>query len=139
LMRPNGELASAIYWVLTGALISFGFLGLMTIGIPFLLIGSIMAVFGLLVMWIKGVWAITVGLGGAPVYFVLTNVLEAVSSSGPPCTEKEGTVTLGPGESAIASCSPPIPEGYVAVLVFFGAIVFSGPVVRLFMLARGRP
>ena len=142
-MRPNGELASAIYWVLTGALIAFGFLGLMSIGLPFLLIGSIMVVFGLLVLGIKVVWAITVGLGGVPVYLVLTNVLEAASSSGPPCTQKEGTaagtVTLGPGESVVASCSPPMPEGYVAVLVFFGAIALSGPVVRLFMLARGRP
>jgi hypothetical protein len=53
LMRPNGELASAIYWVLTGAIIGFGFLGIMTIGLPSLLIGSIMAVFGLIVLWIK--------------------------------------------------------------------------------------
>jgi hypothetical protein len=141
MLRVNRELTGAAYWAVTGALIGFGGLALMSIGLPFLLIGSVMAVFGLFMLWVKGVWAATVGLGGVPVCVVLMDVLEATRSSAPPCTQ-EGSFTIaapsGPSESVVASCSPPMPEGYVAVLVFFGAAMLSGPAVRLFMLARDR-
>lgn len=136
------ELASAVYWTVTGALIAFGFLGLMSIGLPFLLVGLVMAVFGLFWLVLRGVWAITAGLGGVPTYLILRRILEAVGSSGPPCTEEgEGTLAdpSGAGEDAVAlSCSPPVPDDYAAVLVFFGVIMLSGPAVRLLVLARRR-
>jgi hypothetical protein len=135
-------LAGAVYWAVTGGLIAFGFLGLMSIGLPFLLVGLMMAVFGLFSVGLVGAWAITVGLGGVPAYLVLSRVLEAVGAPGPPCAE-EGEATLaapsGAGEGVVAaSCSPPVPDGYVAVLVFLGVIVLSGPAVRLLVFVRGR-
>ena len=142
MLHVNREITSAAYWAVTGALIGFGGLALMTIGLPFLLFGLAMAVFSLFMLWVKGVWAGTVGLGGVPLYVVLMDVLEAARSSARPCTQ-EGSFTIaapsGPSESVVASCSPPISEGYVAVLVFFGAVTLSGPAVRLFILARDRP
>jgi hypothetical protein len=136
------ELAGAIYWALSGGLIAFGFLGLMSIGLPFLVIGAVMASFGIFWPGIRGAWAITTGLGGVPAYLVLGRVLEAIGSSGPPCTQ-EGAVTIaapsGAGEGAVSSCSPAIPEGSVIILVFFGGIALLGPAVRLLVLVRGRP
>jgi hypothetical protein len=137
------ELASALFWAVTGTLITFGSFALMTIGMPFLLVGLVTAAFGLYWLGTRGVWAITVGLGGVPAYIVLSDVLEAVGASGPPCTQEEGAVTIaapsGAGESATSSCSPAVPDGYIVVLAFFGLIALSGPAVRLVLLVRGRP
>jgi hypothetical protein len=97
------ELASALYWAASGALITFGSFALMSIGMPFPLVGLVTAAFGLYWLGTRGVWAITVGLGGVPAYIVLSDVLETVRASGPPCTE-EGAVTIaapsGAGSSA---------------------------------------
>lgn len=139
------EWTSAIFWVVTGGVIAFGGLALMSIGLPFLVVGLVMAVFGMFSLKFKGVWGITIGLGAVPAYVLLRQAWEAKVSSGPPCTQ-EGEVTLGapsgPGESdVVSSCSPPVPEGIVLVLVLFGAIMVSGPALRLFLLwrARSRP
>lgn len=134
-------LASAVYWTVTGGVMAFGGLALMSIGLPFLVVGLVMAAFGLFWPGIGGVWALSLGLGGVPAYIVLSDVLEAVGASGPPCT-REGEVTMaapsGPGESTVISCSPAVPDNFIVVLVFFGVIMLSGPAVRLLMLARGR-
>ena len=136
------EMAGVVYWALSGGLISFGFLAAWTIGLPFLLIGTIMTVFGLFWPGIRGVWAITAGLGGVPAYIILSNVWEAVGAAGPPCTQ-EGAVTIpapsGSGDSAVLSCSPAVPDNYIVVLVVLGVFALSGPVVRLLLLVRGRP
>ncbi len=137
------ELASAIYWTLTGALISFSFLVAFghIVGIPFMVVGVVMAFVGLVKWWTRGVWAITVGLVALPAYALLRSVLEAGNPSGQRCTPEEGsaevTLTLGPGESSV-SCSPPISDGFVAVVVFLGAIMLSGTAVRLLLFWRGR-
>ncbi len=103
------ELASAAYWAATGALMTFGFLGLASIGLPFLLIGWLMAIFGLIMLGIEGAWSITIGLGAIPVYLVL----------------------LGHGHNVS------VPTGEeIVVLAFFGAIALSGPVVRLLLLLK---
>lgn len=80
--------------------------------------------------------------GVVPAYVLLRQAWEAKVFSETPCTQ-EGEATLaapsGPGESdAVSSCSPPMPEGIVPVLVLFGAIVRSGPALRLFLLWRTR-
>ena len=140
------ELASALYWAVTGTLI--GGFALMIIGMPFVLVGLVTAFLGLYWLGTRGIWAITVGFGGVPAYIFLRNVKEAVGSSGPPCTQQreetqQRELTLaapsGAGESTAVSCSPAVPEDYVVVLAFFGVIALSGPVVRVVMLLRGRP
>jgi hypothetical protein len=135
------EMGSAAYWAITGAVLSFGGLGAFTIGLPFIVVGLVMAFVGLMKLWTWGVWAITVGLGAVPAYVILRDVLEALGSSAPPCTQ-EGSSTIAPpsgaDKSGVVSCSPPIPEDFVAVVMFFAVIMHSGPAVRLFMLARGR-
>lgn len=106
------DLGAIVYWAIVGALMSFGGLALMSIGLPFLVAGWGLALVGLFALELRGVWAITTGLGGAPVYPVL----------------------LGSGRSI----SLPTGSEEIAVLAFFGAIALSGPVVRLLLLVRGR-
>ncbi len=103
------ELSSAAYWAVTGALMTFGFFGLMSIGLPFLLIGWVMAVLGLFMLGIEGTWAITIGIGAIPVYIILTGGLLQLSS-----------------------------EQQITGLALFGVIAFSGPVVRLVLILRAR-
>lgn len=140
------ELASAVYWAVVGGLLSFGFLGAMTIGGPFLLVGWVMAVLGFFAVyispsWIKGVWAVTLGLGGMPLYLLLPNMLGAIGSSGTVCSQgASGTVTAkSAGEKVIETCSyPAFSGGHIVAIVFFGAITLAGPAVRLFLYVRGR-
>lgn len=108
------EWTSAIFWVVTGGVIAFGGLALMSIGLPFLVVGLVMAVFGMFSLKFKGVWGITIGLGVVPAYDLLRQVWEAKVFSETPCTQ-EGEATLGapsgPGESdVVSSCSPPCPR-----------------------------
>jgi hypothetical protein len=104
------ELQASVYWAIVGTLISFGGFGLMSIGLPFLAAGWILAFIGLFTLAFRGVWAITVGLGAVPVYLVL----------------------LGHGHNIS------LPTGEeIAVLAFFEAIALSGPVLRLVLLIRG--
>ena len=49
------ELASALFWAVTGALITFGSFALMTVGMPFLLVGLVTAAFGLYWLGTRGV------------------------------------------------------------------------------------
>lgn len=131
------EWASAVYWTATGALMGFGFLAAFTIGIPFLMIGLVMAVFGMFMLWIKGAWAITVGLGGVPIFVAAQQIIVTAASPAPPCTQ-EGSATLpvGAGEGASTACTIAISGAHIAGLAFFAVIALSGVVWRLFL--RGR-
>jgi hypothetical protein len=115
----------------------FGFLGAWSIGIPFLLVGAVMAVFGLFKLWIRGAWAITLGLGGVPVAIFARDVVGATISSAPPCSrEGSATIPASAGEGASVSCTTPISEEVVVGLMFFGAIALSGVMWRLFLQGR---
>jgi hypothetical protein len=98
--------ASVLYWAVAGALTGFGLIGLMTIGAPFLIVGTIMALIGLLwllvstildlvgplqrveepreflgglVLHLEGVWAFPVGFGGLPALVMSANLLAHAS------------------------------------------------------------
>ena len=101
------EWQSAVYWAFTGALMTFGGLALFTIGLPFLFAGLVLAVIGILKLWIKGVWAITLGLGGVPL------------------------VSAGLVGHSATSPAPSFSTDQIVVLAFFGAIALSGIAFRL--------
>ncbi len=115
----------------------FGFLAAFTIGAPFLMIGLVMAVFGMFMLWIKGAWAITVGLGGVPIFVVAQQIIATAASPAPPCTQ-EGSATLpaGAGEGASIACATPISNVSIVVLAFFGMVALSGVAWRLFLHGR---
>jgi hypothetical protein len=131
------ELGASLYWAITGALISFGGLALMSIDLPFLIAGCGLAIVCLFTLELRGVWAITLGVGGAPMAVLLIDGIDALASPDPSCTQ-EGSVSLpaGAGTGASVSCTLPLSGGYVAVILFFAAIAVSGVLWRLFVLRR---
>ena len=107
------ELEASVYWAIIGALISFGDLGLISIGLPFLAAGCTLAIVGLFMLGFRGLWAITLGLGGAPMAVLLRAVVGVSASPDPSCTQ-EGSVSFpaGAGEGASVSCTGPLSGGY---------------------------
>ncbi len=98
--------ADVLYWGVAGALAGFGLVGLMTVGLPFLLTGVAMVLIGLL--WVlvytildllgplqraddprrflgglarrlDGMWALPVGFGGLPALVITANLLVEAS------------------------------------------------------------
>jgi hypothetical protein len=51
--------------LLTGVLIGFGLIGILSVGAPFLLLGVILAVIGALRVDARGIWAALVGFGAS--------------------------------------------------------------------------
>jgi hypothetical protein len=80
-----------LYWLLAGALMGFGVIGILSIGFPFLLVGLGLTIFLLIRRWLSGAWALLVGFGGLPALILAFDVLTAP----PPCPP--GPVTLQPG------------------------------------------
>ena len=55
-----------LYWLLTGALIGFGCIAILSIGFAFLMLGLILLPVGAIRLGGRGLWAALVGLGGLP-------------------------------------------------------------------------
>lgn len=53
----------SVYWFFTGAFIAFGFLGILSIGLPFLVVGALMLVGGLFLWRGKGFWLMIASAG----------------------------------------------------------------------------
>lgn len=78
--------AISLYWALTGAMIGFGLIGLMTIGFPFLVAGAVMFLIGLLRFGLAGLPAFLTGFGGVPALLLTYNLAEQVSSAAWSCS-----------------------------------------------------
>ena len=63
------------YWLLTGALIGFGMIGILSIGAPVLLLGVILLVIGALRVGPRGIWAALVGFGALPASILIWDVV----------------------------------------------------------------
>lgn len=131
------EWRSALYWAATGAILGFGLLAIFTVGVLFLIVGLAMALLAVFRLWLRGAWAITLGLGGAPAAIFVRDIVEAAVSSDPSCT-REGSVTIpaSAGEGASVACTTPITNAHVVALALFGLVAASGVMWRLFL--RGR-
>jgi hypothetical protein len=73
-----------LYWLLTGMLIGFGVIAILSIGLPFLLLGLILVVFGAIRLGGTGLWAAPVGFGSLPALILvwdLTSMPWACASS----------------------------------------------------------
>jgi hypothetical protein len=66
-----------VYWLLTGALIGFGCIAILSIGAPFLLLGVILVVIGALRVGPRGIWAALVGFGAIPAGILIWDVTSA--------------------------------------------------------------
>ncbi len=54
------EWSYALYWLVVGALMNFGFIGMLGVGLPFLVVGMLMSAFGFLKLGVHGSWALLV-------------------------------------------------------------------------------
>ncbi len=68
---------SWLYWLFTGAVIGFGVISILSIGILFLVLGFGLLVFGLIRGWFGGLWAALVGFGGLPALILVWDVTSA--------------------------------------------------------------
>ena len=113
------------YWIITGTFVGFGLVGAASIGLPFLLIGAIMTLFGLLRLGPKGVWAAILSFGIVPIVVILYGYFRNERCSAgigymlPPNSSVD---TLG------TECSY-FPGNYLSSVVFFGIFVLTGTIL----------
>lgn len=110
-----------LYWGCTGALLGFGLIGMMTIGLPFLLLGTLMLVYGVTRLGRTGTWSGLVGFGVLPALFLLPRYL---------FTERcaPGTVLSLPADAppgTTVSCGQ-VPQEYLYMGLAFVAIATIG-------------
>ncbi len=125
------------YWLITGTLIGTSFLGILSFGFPFVILGVILAAVG--VIWMRGEewWTALVGFGGVPAVFLLL----AVTSRPWACIS--GPVTGAHPNVGYYDCVE-TPIGllttYHVMAIVFGAIALAGlawALVRA-LVTRGR-
>ena len=133
-----------LYWSITGGLLGFGLVGIMTIGLPFLVLGAIMLVLGILKVGAQGSWAAVVGFGTVPALVFPANLAFAFLVADPSCSGVSwgaeasvsgDSVTLAPGEESTV-CSV-VPASYLIMLVIFAIIALSGIGWRIFRVRSG--
>ena len=119
------------YWLVAGAVVGFGLIGIMTIGFPFLIIGMVLCVVGI---WKPGIgrsWAFLIGLGGLPALVFLRHIIDAaLTALNPYCAGDVGTPDVG-----TVTCYY-TPASYYVMFVISVAITLSGVVVYLLLRAR---
>ena len=108
-----------LYWLVTGALIGFGFIGILSIGWPFLLVGLAMVVYGTIRLGGSGIWALLVGLGGLPTVILVLYMVTAP----PPCPP--GGIIHPLPAGVPYSCSGPM-DSYHVMAAIFGVIALAG-------------
>ena len=118
------------YWMVAGALIGFGVIGILSIGLPFLLIGLGMVIYGVIRFKARGFWAALIGFGTLPALILIGDIITAPQA----CTGQ--TLTLPPNTSSV-SCGY-IPDSYYIMAVIFGAIALVGMVWPLLRRLHSR-
>jgi hypothetical protein len=112
------------YWIITGMLIGFGFIGILSIGLPFLIVGLVMLIIGMIWRHGRGFWLAVIAFGALPALILTFDILTAPS----PCP---GTpVTIQPGQGY--ECGGHY-EGYYVLAAIFGGIMLLGiawPIAR---------
>lgn len=122
------------YWLVAGAVVGFGLIGILTIGFPFLIIGMVLCVVG---AWKPGIgvsWAFLIGLGGLPALVFLRHVIDAALN--PYCSEYFNNPGRGVPRSAGTVTCYYTPASYYVMFVISVAITLSGVVVYLLWRAR---
>lgn len=129
-MYKSGQL---IFWLVVGTLIGFGWGGLASIGLPFLLIGIILLVYGLMRFGPAGVWAALIGFGVLPAFLILYGD----RLYGPPDCPFGRGLTIIPDEpgSTHVACGQ-IPASYVLFVAFYGVVALVGMIWGLVTTLR---
>ena len=126
-----------LYWLFVGALLGFGLIGILSIGVIFLLAGLALLTIGAVRFGGRGLWAAIVGFGAAPAALLLWDV----TSQPWACMPANNTVTspmLPPGATYTSpnyyTCVQ-TPVGllttYHVIAAGFGAIALVGLLLGL--------
>ncbi len=118
------------YWMVAGALAGFGVIGILSIGLPFLLIGLGMVIYGVVRFKARAFWGALIGFGTLPALILIGDIITAP----PPCTGQ--ILTLPPNTSSV-SCGY-IPDSYYIMAGIFGAIALVGMIWPLLRRLRTR-
>lgn len=129
-------LARILYWFLTGGLIGFGLLAILSIGFPFLVLGIVLLIVGALWFGGKEVFAALVGFGALPAAIFIWDV-----TSGPWACDTSGFGSSSDGAVEVArySCVD-TPFGLLTTYHVMGAgfafLALVGLVLLLFSFRR---
>lgn len=93
----------SFYWALTGAMIGFGLIGLMSTGVPFLIIGAMMVMVGLLRFGLVGTPAFFVDFGGVPALLLTISLAEQAFSATWSCSSISFTENSAHGSGTISA------------------------------------
>jgi hypothetical protein len=102
----------ALYWFVAGALLGFGVIAILSIGVLFLLAGLIMVVIGAIRFGARGLWAGLIGFGLVPMLILLNDLQQPI--------QPESTA-----------------QAYQMLAIIFGAIALLGLVWGLVAALRG--
>lgn len=131
--------ARALYWLLTGAVIGFGIIAILSIGLPFLILGLLLTAFGAMRLGIREIWTAVVGLGGLPAAILLWHVISAPWL----CAPQGGSSSL-PNVSYYTCVDTPVGmlTTYHVLAFWFGVIALLGlawPLLYLLIQRIRRP
>lgn len=114
----------ALYWLLTGAVIGFGIIAILSIGLPFIILGLLLVVFGVIRFGMRELWAAVVGAGLLPAGILLWDV-----TSGPwACAPQGGGVTAQENVNYYTCVSTPVGTltSYHVLAFWFGVVALLG-------------
>ena len=126
-MRGAGDV---LYWVVAGALVGIGLIGLTTVGLPVLIAGLAMAAVGFWRPGVRGAWAFPIGFGGLPALVFLLHIVGGIRSAlSPYCAQPaDPGAAIAPGTDPV-SCSS-VPVSYYAMFGVFAAVALVGVALR---------
>lgn len=108
------------YWLLAGAFTGFGLIGILSIGLPFLLVGCAMVIYGVIRFRFSGFWAFLVGFGLLPALFLVVQLVGFPMST---CTVTSTGLSY---ESSGATSGGCYPSAYYTLAIFSGCIALLG-------------
>ena len=106
------------FWLLVGALLGAGFVGVLSIGILLLVPAVALIAIGAIRLGARRMWAVLIGFGAVPALLLALDILTA-----PPRCPANG-IRLPPGAHTF-SCSGPL-DNYVQLAFVFGGIALLG-------------
>ncbi|HEX8032838.1 MAG TPA: hypothetical protein VF510_03280 [Ktedonobacterales bacterium] len=131
------SIKQAGYWFMTGALIGFGGIAILSIGFPFIVLGIVLVTVGLIRVRGQEWWAALVGFGGVPALILVWDVTSKPWN----CMSAFGGGSL-PGVNYYTCVDTPVGPltSYHIMAIGFGAIALLGLLLALLsaLITRGR-
>lgn len=114
-----------VFWLVIGGMLGFGMLGILSIGMPFLFAGLVLAVVGAVRFRTNGLWALLVGFGVVPTVILIYDLVHVLPAY---CAPNAATLTgLSATDAARVCADMPSTRGtFTAMAVLYTAIALAG-------------